>query len=65
MNRALAPSAFLLSFAPGLALANTGGVGGYTGKPINGKAGESCNQCHGGGTATDGEHDGPGVAERG
>lgn len=38
----------LVSFA---ASANNGGVAGYTGKPnINAPQGESCNQCHSGGT---------------
>lgn len=40
------------SLVPAAARANSSGVAGYSGKPnINAPAGESCNQCHSGGTA--------------
>jgi hypothetical protein len=48
---ALALAATLVLFAPD-AFANSGGLPGYTGKPtVISPQGESCNQCHTGGTA--------------
>lgn len=60
--RSLVASTVVLSMsvASTVALANTGGVAGYTGKPTaSAPQGESCNQCHSGGTAPQVSLNGP------
>lgn len=66
-GRILAPLVLpLLLLCSRSALANTGGVAGYTGKPTTfAPQGESCNQCHTGGAAPQVRLEGPATMQAG